>query len=56
MADSLPGCFSEYPNAVAPNRCETCPFREDCKRYVKREDVLAFCRDILQIIEKVERG
>jgi len=57
MGDStLPGCFALYPNAIPPNECEKCRYREDCKRYVPRDDVVQVFRDILGIIERVEHG
>ena len=56
MANALPGCFSEYPNAVGPNKCGDCRYRESCKRYVKREDVLQVFKDILEICERALGG
>ena len=50
MNDStLPGCFS-LGKPLPPNRCETCRYREDCKKYVPKTKLQA----ILAKLEKLE--
>jgi len=51
MTDTLPGCFTSYPEAIPPNNCSTCPLREDCRKYIKKEAL----KDILAKIEDLEQ-
>ncbi|MEM3760227.1 MAG: hypothetical protein QXZ02_03835 [Candidatus Bathyarchaeia archaeon] len=40
MNDStLPGCFA-IGKPTAPNKCETCPFKDDCQKFIPKKLVL----------------
>jgi len=47
---TLPGCFS-LGKPLPPNRCETCKYCEDCRKYI-RKDVL---KAVLARIEEIEQ-
>jgi len=49
-ADTLPGCFS-LGKPLPPNRCETCRYREDCRKYIRKGALKA----VLARIEEIER-
>jgi len=37
-ASTLPSCITFYPNAIPPNNCGNCPFRELCKKISKKHE------------------
>jgi hypothetical protein len=51
MSDNgtLPGCFS-LRKPLPPNRCETCRYREECKKYVLKVAL----QPILAKLERLE--
>jgi len=51
---TLPGCFSLYPKPLPPNRCENCPYREDCQKFVSKEalkPILAKLAELKQTLQ-----
>jgi len=46
---TLPGCFA-IGKPIPPNRCQNCPYRADCRKYVRKEDL----KPILAKIEEIE--
>jgi len=55
MADStLPGCFA-LGKPIAPNKCENCKFREDCKRYIPKDALKPLFAKILEL-QSIVRG
>jgi hypothetical protein len=51
-ADSLPGCFA-INKPLPPNKCETCRYREDCKRFVPKAKLEPILSKILEIEAKL---
>jgi hypothetical protein len=46
---TLPGCFT-LKRPMPPNRCETCRYREDCGRYVRRDTLT----DVLRAVKEAK--
>jgi hypothetical protein len=45
----LPKCFTAYPKAISPHRCEECPFKEDCKKCIRRDALQPILLKLLEI-------
>lgn len=52
--DTLPGCFA-VGKPLAPNKCETCPVKGDCQKYVPKQS-LKLVLDKLLELKLVLRG
>jgi len=55
MNDTLPGCIGYYGKPIRPNQCENCPFKDDCKKYVPKEQLKPVLLKIFEI-KQVLRG
>jgi hypothetical protein len=51
---SLPGCFA-LQKPMAPNRCETCAYAIECRKYIAKDRLKPLIAKILEV-EAILRG
>jgi hypothetical protein len=49
--DTLPGCFANYPKAIAPNICRKCKVETICKRVTQN---FIAKKNLHAIVEKID--